>query len=114
VIHAIVLGFGFSIGVFLWHFVVGFYAARAEQRRYRRGMELLYPKLTPVQPAPVQSLPAPRPPRPAPAVVPYNTGGRWAWVFGGAVVALLGVCAVAAVSPPHNSPAPPAVALSGD
>jgi hypothetical protein len=49
-IHAIVLGFGFSIGVFLWHFVVGFYAARAEQRRYRRGLAMLNVPTTPMRP----------------------------------------------------------------
>jgi hypothetical protein len=105
-IHAIVLGFGFSVGVFLWHFVVGFYAARAEQRRYRRGMELLYPKLTPVQPAPVQPPPAP----PAP-----DTGvPNWLWVTAGAAVVAVGLLVVGAqpTAFPHrqNSTA----ALSGD
>jgi hypothetical protein len=96
VIHAIVLGFGFSIGVFLWHFVVGFYAARAEQRRYRRGMELLYPKLTPPPPAPDTGVP------------------NWVWVTAGAAVVAVGLLVVGAqpTAFPHrqNSTA----ALSGD
>jgi hypothetical protein len=40
VIHAIILGFGIGIGLFLWHFVVGCYAGWAEDRRF---MKLLHP-----------------------------------------------------------------------
>jgi hypothetical protein len=45
VIHAIVLGFGIGIGVFLWHFVVGLYDHCRERRAYRRGQQMLHPRL---------------------------------------------------------------------
>jgi hypothetical protein len=86
VIHAIILGFGIGIGLFLWHFVAGFYTAWADGRRHRRYMQLLYPQpqLTPVQPS---RQPTPPPPPPAP-VVPINWGDML-WGISLAVVPLV-------------------------